>query len=138
MKVYPLLAALLTWACGPSIQIQRVDLTARPARAADAVTVLTEKPVRAFKAIAVLRASESDLLFGSPEKMIRTLAGDAGKLGAEAILLVQDGLETQGYISNRYMTVPSNAYVVYAVALIWLDGPSEPNTTARDFLKPKW
>jgi hypothetical protein len=86
-------ACLLAAGC-VSTSVQRLDLTARPARPPDAVTVLLEAPPRPFTVIAVLE-SRGETVFDGPADLRKKMLLEAARLGGEALILGRESTDSE-------------------------------------------
>ena len=74
--------------------VQRLDLTVRPARSPDAVTVLLAAPQRPYTVIAILE-SRGETLFDSYADLRKEKVSEAARLGGQALILGRESIDSE-------------------------------------------
>jgi hypothetical protein len=95
------LACLLGAGCATT-HVQRLDDTARPARAPEAVTVLSEAPRQPYTVIAVLE-SKGRSAFDSFDDLRREMVAQAAKLGGDALILGRESTDEAFILTGTAM-----------------------------------
>ena len=82
--------------------VQRMDQIVRPARSPDAVTVLLEKPQRAYTVIAIIE-SNTETVFDSFDDLRKAMVAEAAKLGGEALILGPEATDSEFILTGTAM-----------------------------------
>lgn len=94
-------ACLLAVGC-VTTSVQQLEHPARPARFADAVTVLLEKPQQPYTVIAVIEAT-GQTVFDSFGDLRSEMIAIAAQLGGEALVLGPESTDSQFIITGTAM-----------------------------------
>jgi hypothetical protein len=117
------LALLLIIAACTSADVLRVDPTPHPARPADSVEVLFQRPSRTFRVIGYVAAANKTVFGVGAQKLMNRLRKEAGKLGGDAIVFLgaETRLEGANVWANPYgATVNAKRVTQYnAAVIVW-------------------
>ena len=122
-KSVAVLACLLAAGC-VNTNVQRLDDTVRPARAVDAVAVLTEAPEQPYTVIAIIE-SKNGSVFDSFDEMREAMVAEAAELGGDAVILGPEDTDESFILTGTAMIKSDERRLVCEVIVYGARSSSE-------------
>ena len=122
LRQLSIVACLLCVGC-VNTSVQRLDDAVRPARATDAVAVLTEAPERPYTVIAIIE-SKNGSVFDSFDEMRDAMVVEAAELGGDAVILGPEDTDERFILTGTAMIKSDERRLMCEVIVYGSRGPA--------------